>query len=331
LTLRELRYLVAIADLRHFGRAAEACCVTQPTLSAQLRKLEAYLGMTLIDRTGKQPLLTPIGEQIVQRARRLLEQADEILHLTRLRRGPLQGALNVGVIPTLAPYYLPWLLRHVASRYPRLHLVVVEETTRRLEQQLNDHLIDAAFLALPALSRPDMVEHPLFDEPFFVACPGDHAASADPTEPIAIEQLTDLKLLLLTEGHCLRGQALAACGQTEAEHDSTADCRATSLETLRHLVAAGLGYTMLPALAARLMSAGSLGIRPLASGESRRIGLVWRLGHPKSAELGSLARGLEEAVPPGVLPVDPTVAASTIDVVNGLARRSQLLAAQAPA
>lgn len=330
MTLRELRYLVAIADHRHFGRAAEACCVTQPTLSAQLRKLEAYLGMTLIDRTGKQPLLTPIGEQIVERARRLLEQADEILQLTRLRRGPLQGALNVGVIPTLAPYYLPWLLPHLASRYPRLHVVVVEETTRRLEEKLNDHLIDAAFLALPAFSRPDMLEYPLFDEPFFVACPGDHVASTDLAEPIDIEELTGLKLLLLTEGHCLRGQALAACGQSEAENDSTADCRATSLETLRHLVAAGLGYTMLPALAARALSGGSLGIRPLATGESRRIGLVWRVGHPKGAELRRLADGLQEALPPGVLPLDHAVAASAIDVVDGRARRFQLHAEETP-
>jgi len=330
MTLRELRYLVAVADHRHFGRAAEACCVTQPTLSAQLRKLEAYLGMTLIDRSGKQPVPTPMGEQITERARRLLEQADEILQLTRLRRGPLQGTLSVGVIPTLAPYYLPWLLPYVASRYPRLHLVVVEETTRRLEEKLNDHLIDAAFLVVPAFSRPDMVEHPLFDEPFYVACPADHAASEDPAAPLAVAKLTDLKLLLLTEGHCLRGQALAACGQGEAEYDSTSDCRATSLETLRHLVAAGLGYTILPALAARSISLGSIGIRPLASGESRRIGLVWRAGHPKSVELRRLAAGLEDALPPGVQSVGRTVAASTIDVVNGLARRSQLHAADEP-
>jgi LysR family hydrogen peroxide-inducible transcriptional activator len=324
LTLRELRYLVAIADHRHFGRAAEACCVTQPTLSAQLRKLESYLGMTLIDRSGKQPLPTPLGEQIVERARRLLEQADEILLLTRQRRGPLQGALNVGVIPTLAPYYLPWLLPQLASRYPRLHVVVHEETTRRLEEKVNDGLIDAAFLALPAFSRPDVVERPLFDEPFFVACPADHAAGEDADAPIDAQRLAGLKLLLLTEGHCLRGQALAACGQSDAEHDSTADCRATSLETLRHLVAAGLGYTMLPALAVRPLSGGPLVIRPLASGESRRIGLVWRTGHPKSAELRRLATSLEEALPPGVQPVGHTLAARTIDVVYGLARRSQL-------
>ena len=287
--------------------------------------------MTLIDRSGRQPLPTPIGEQIAERARRLLAQADEILQLTRLRRGPLQGALNVGVIPTLAPYYLPWLLPHVASHYPRLHLVVVEETTRRLEEKLNDQLIDAAFLVLPAFSRPDMVERPLFDEPFHVACPADRAAGDDPAAPLATEALTGLKLLLLTEGHCLRGQALAVCGQSEADHDSTSDCRATSLETLRHLVAAGLGYTMLPALAARSFSGGALGIRPLASGESRRIGLVWRAGHPKSAELRCLAATLQEALPPGVQPVGQAMAARTIDVINGLARNSQLHAADGPA
>ena len=133
------------------------------------------------------------------------------------------------------------------------------------------------------------------------------------------------------EARVLRGQALAACGQSEAEYDSTSDCRATSLETLRHLVAAGLGYTMLPALAARSFSGGSLGIRPLASGESRRIGLVWRAGHPKSAELRRLAAGLEEALPLGVQGVGHPIAVSAIDVVNGLARRSQLHAANGPA
>jgi LysR family hydrogen peroxide-inducible transcriptional activator len=165
MTLRELRYLVAIIEHRHFGRAAEACCVTQPTLSAQLRKLESYLGVVLIDRSGKQPMPTSLGEQIARRARKLLEQADEILQLTRQRRGPLEGAFSIGVIPTLAPYYLPWLLPHLARLHSRLHLVVVEDTTRRLEEQLDGHLIDAALLALPAFHRSDMVEHPLFDEP----------------------------------------------------------------------------------------------------------------------------------------------------------------------
>lgn len=300
MTLRELRYLVAIADHHHFGRAAEACHVTQPTLSAQVRKLEAYLGMTLIDRGGRQPVLTPIGAQIVERARRLLTEADDILQLTRQRRGPLQGALNIGMIPTLAPYFLPWLLPQLRARYPKLHLVVHEDTTRRLEAKLDEQLIDAAFLALPAAPTAEVVERPLFDEPFYLACPPDHPIAAHRTVPA--EVLCELHLMLLTEGHCLRGQALAACGQLESGQDDAADCRATSLETLRQLVGAGMGCTLLPALAVQHLGAGDLVVRPLASGERRRIGLVWRAGHAKANELQRLATSLAEVVPDGVLP-----------------------------
>lgn len=300
MTLRELRYLVAIAEHRHFGRAAEACNVTQPTLSAQVRKLEAYLGMTLIDRSGRQPVPTPLGEQIVERASRLLAEADDILRLTRLRRGPLQGALNIGVIPTLAPYFLPWLLPELRSRYPRLHLVIHEDTTRRLEEKLDDHLIDAAFLALPASNPGKLVEQPLFDEPFFVACPPDHAIA--PASVVGTDVLSGLRLMLLTDVHCLRGQALAACGQLESAQDDAADCRATSLETLRHLVAAGLGCTLLPALAVGYLGGAGLVIRPLASGECRRIGMVWPTGHAMTDELRQLCASLREAPPQGVRP-----------------------------
>jgi len=302
MTLQELRYLVAIAEHRHFGRAAEACNVTQPTLSAQVRKLESYLGMTLIDRTSKQPVPTPIGAQIVERAQRLLAEADEILLLTRQRRGPLQGALNIGLIPTLAPYFLPWLLSELRVRYPRLHLVVHEDTTRRLEDKLAERLLDAAFLALPAgVPGGDLTECALFDEPFFVACPLYHPIAAE--ESVSAEHLVDLPLMLLTEGHCLRGQALAACGQSEASQDDAADCRATSLETLRQLVTAGLGCTLLPALAVRHLGDADMVVRPLASGECRRIGLVWPSTHAKANELQRLASSLKEVVPPGAQPL----------------------------
>lgn len=295
MTLRELRYLVALAQHRHFGRAAEACNVTQPTLSAQLRKLEDYLGVALIDRSGKQPQPTPLGEQIVLRARRLLSEADDILMLTRRRGGPLQGAFNVGIIPTLAPYYLPWLLPHLRDAYPGLHLVVHEDTTPRLEAKLTSQLIDAAFLALPAPTAEGWVAQALFDEPFFLACPEGHPAAQ--AEAVPAEQLASTRLLLLTDGHCLRGQALAACHQTEADQHDGMDCRATSLETLRQLVAAGMGCTLLPALAAGAETPG-VAVRPLAEREYRRIGLVWRAGHPRSEELRLLAEALASTVPP---------------------------------
>lgn len=316
-TLRELRYLVAVIEHRHFGQAAEACHVTQSTLSLQLRKLEDYLGVTLIDRTGRRPAPTFMGELIAERASRILSLADEILVLTRQRRGDLEGVFNIGVIPSLAPYYLPWMLPHLSREYPRLHLIVVEDTTRRLEEKLDEQLIDAAVVALPAFRRADLIEQPLFDEPFFVACPpsldGDDASDG----PIDASELTDLKLLLLTEGHCLRGQALAICARLGIAPEQSSDCRATSLETLRQLVSAGLGYTFLPALAANAEGASRLTVRPSASGESRRIGLVWRSGHSRRGELERLAASLQATRPAGVVSVaEPPLEHYTIEGAN---------------
>lgn len=299
MTLRELRYLVALADHQHFGRAAEACHVTQPTLSAQLKKLEDYLGQTLVDREPRVPTLTPVGAQIVERARRLLAEADDILRLTRSRGGPLQGALNLGLIPTLAPYYLPSALQALKLAYPKLQLIVQEDLTATLLGRLRDSLLDAALLALPApLDHEACVVVPLFDEPFWLACPADHPLATEATVPAAA--LAGLKLLLLTEGHCLRGQALAVCRIGEAAGDEAADCRATSLETLRQLVAAGLGCTLLPALAVSGPQPAALVVRALAGGESRRIGLVWRRGHARHEELLLLARLLQQTLPDGV-------------------------------
>jgi LysR family hydrogen peroxide-inducible transcriptional activator len=302
MTLRELRYLVALAEHQHFGRAAEACHVTQPTLSAQLRKLEDYLGHTLVDREPKVPTLTPIGAQIVERARRLLAEADDILRLTRLRSGPLAGALNLGIIPTLAPYYLPTALSALRQAYPKLQLIVQEEVTGHLIAKLGEQLLDAALLALPTgLDERGHVEVPLFDEPFYVAAPLGHPLSA--LESVPGSALADQKLLLLTDGHCLRGQALEVCGLIEVPRDDSADCRATSLETLRQLVCAGLGCTLLPALAVRDADGDRLIVRPLAQGESRRIGLVWRRGHSRDAELHLLAEALKQALPDAVRPI----------------------------
>lgn len=302
MTLRELRYLVALADHQHFGRAAEACHVTQPTLSAQLRKLEDYLGHTLVDREPKVPTLTPIGAQIVERARRLLSEADDILKLTRLRSGPLEGALNLGMIPTLAPYYLPTALSVIRAAYPKLQLIVQEDITANLIAKLGDQMLDAALLALPAgLESRACIEVPLFDEPFYVAAPKNHAFADVDSVPAAA--LVEQKLLLLTEGHCLRGQALDVCGLVEAPRDENADCRATSLETLRQLVGAGLGLTLLPALAVRAHEHEPLTVKPLAGGESRRIGIVWRRGHARHAELDMLAETLRASLPALVEPI----------------------------
>lgn len=319
MTLSELRYLVALADHRHFGRAADACHITQSTLSIQLRKLEGYLGQTLVDRQGARPGLTPIGEQIVERARRLLDEADGILALTRMRSGPLAGAVTLGIIPTLAPYYLPHLLQSVGAAFPKLQLIVQEGLTADLCERLDDGLLDAALLALPtplaalahssdcarceaalqSLPEPLGLDaydlRVLFDEPFCAAVPSHHPIATQGS--VVADQLDDLELLLLADGHCLRGQALDVCRRRDPQADNSVDCRATSLETLLQLVAAGRGCTLLPALAAGHVDPSKVAVRRLRGGEYRRIGLVWRRVRSRGQELELLAETLRQTPP----------------------------------
>jgi LysR family hydrogen peroxide-inducible transcriptional activator len=299
MTLRELRYLVALANRAHFGRAADDCHVSQPTLSTQIRKLEEYLGLTLIERNAKSFAFTGIGQEVVEKARRIVAEVDALLSSTRTPQGPLTGALNLGVIPTLAPYFLPRLLPLVKSRYKQLQLVVHEDLTGHLLERLRGYQIDAALLALP-LDDEDFEELALFDEPFWFACPPGHplAQSKGVTEADLIGET----LLLLADGHCLRGQALAACGRGASEEEGIDDFRAASLETICQLVAAGFGCTLLPALAARPPQGPepAFVIRPLqSSNASRRIGLAWRRGYPKAKDLALLGELVRKNLPSG--------------------------------
>ena len=297
MTIRELRYLVALANRAHFGRAAEDCHVSQPTLSNQIRKLEEYLGATLIERNAKSFALTAIGQDVVEKARRIVIQVDALLSSTWSVRGPLTGPLNLGVIPTLAPYLLPRLLPLVKRHYHRLQLVVHEDLTGHLLERLRGYQIDAALLALP-VEGEDFEEMPLFDEPFWFACPVRHPLAQ--LQSVTEADLCGEPLLLLADGHCLRGQALAACGREAADGEGIDDFRAASLETICQLVAAGFGCTLLPALAARPPQGPepSFVIRRLQSANaSRRIGLVWRRGYPKAQEL-TLFGELVRANPP---------------------------------
>ena len=301
MTLRELRYLVALADRGHFGRAAEECCVSQPTLSTQLKKLEGYLGVTLIERNARAFAFTPIGEDIAAQARRVVRQVDDLISTARTASGPLVGPLRLGVIPTLAPYFLPWLVPLVKGRYQRLQLVVHEDLTQHLVERLRNHEIDAALLALP-LDGEDFEALPLFDEPFWLACPPGHSLADSKT--ITQADLRGVPLLLLADGHCLRGQALAACGRfgDEEVDEVIDDFRAVSLETICQLVASGFGCTLLPALAALppQRPAPSFVIRPLHSpNDSRRVGLVWRRGYPKARELALLGDLIIDNPPTG--------------------------------
>ncbi|HTX23043.1 MAG TPA: LysR substrate-binding domain-containing protein [Steroidobacteraceae bacterium] len=302
MTLRELRYLVALAEREHFGRAAEDCHISQPTLSTQIRKLEEYLGATLIERNAKSFTLTPVGRTVVQQARQILSQVDELVATTRVPRGPLAGLLNLGIIPTLAPYFLPSFIPLTKKHYPRLQLVVHEDLTGHLLEQLRNYQIDAALLALP-LQDEDLEQQPLFDEPFWFACPQGHRLAG--AAAVSEADLGGEPLLLLSDGHCLRGQALAACGRQPEAEEGLDDFRAVSLETICQLVTAGFGCTLLPALATHpLMGHLPFAILPIRSvNASRRIGLVWRRGYPKASDLSLLGRLVRENRPEGTRPV----------------------------
>jgi LysR family transcriptional regulator, hydrogen peroxide-inducible genes activator len=301
MTLAELRYLVAVADHRHFGRAAERCHITQPTLSSQLKKLEDNLGMPLVERTTRFVTLTPIGERIVAHARRILEEVDQISELARHRQGVLTSVLRLGIIPTLSPYILPLFLNRLHESYPELRLVLREDLTDNLLAALEDHALDVLLVALP--EQVGVYRSlPLFEEPFCFVCPTGHKLSNRPV--ISENDLAQQRLLLLEEGHCLRDQALAVCGDQYRDWENASDdFRATSLETICEMVAAGLGCTLLPAMAVPHLAATDqrLEVRPIkAAKASRNIGLLWRSSFPRSEDLMVLGQFIQEQLPDSV-------------------------------
>ena len=294
MNLQDLRYVVAVAEHRHFGHAAAACDVAQPTLSIQIKQLEVQLGVKLFERTTKSVSLTAVGAEIVGRARHILAEVDAIMSVGQ-QSGPLAADFSLGVIPTLGPYVLPWLVPALKRDYPALRLVLREDLTAPLLERLGSHRLDAALVALPVPG--DRLETlALFDEPFWFAEPkGRKSASA---KLMSEDELREHSLLLLTEGHCLRDQALAICGTADREADG--DFRATSLETILQMVATGLGSTLLPAMACGDARARSVAIRPMAAGVGRRIGLVWRRSFPRPLDIRLLAQTLCEHLPSGV-------------------------------
>lgn len=272
--LKDLRYLVAVADTGHFGKAAERCFVSQPTLSAQLKKLEEYLGVPLIERQPRGALLTPAGSEIVERARRIIEASDEVVDIARTHKDPLAGRLRVAFLPTIGPYLLPIVVPKLRKALPRLELMLYEYQTAPMLEKLRAGELDLGILALP-IEIDGLVTRPLYDEPFVVAAPANHPL-ADKKQ-IRVEDLSGATLLLLEDGHCLRDQALDVCNRIDAEEKQ--DFRATSIETLRQMVAAGAGVTLLPELATRGSHAAPRGLvlRPFVKPQpSRRIGAVWR-------------------------------------------------------
>jgi len=290
MNLRDLRYVIAVAETRHFGKAAQRCFVSQPTLSGQIRKLEEELGVAIFERTNRSVEITPVGADIVERARAVIEQADAIQALARARQDPLAGALRVGAIPTLSPYLMPLILAPLRKQIPQMQLVLSEELTDRLLARLRNHEIDAALLATPA-DEADLESIPLFDEPFWVAYPRKHRFYA--RDRVTLRDLEGEDLLLLGEGHCLARQVTEVCRLEERQTRSEmADLRAASLETLIQLVGAGYGITLVPALAMRGSWTSGSGVvaQPLAAQQaSRRVSLVFRPSFPRPQALRALA------------------------------------------
>lgn len=294
MNLQDLRYLVAVAEQRHFGRAAEACNVSQPTLSSQIKKLEEELGVTLLERTNKRVDLTPVGSQILTHARRALAEAGQMEAVAQAARDPLVGPLKLGVIPTLAPYLMPLILKPLKLAYPGMTLELWEDQTRALIDGLRNHRLDAALLATPP-DAPEITELVLFDEPLLAAlAPSHRLASVKTVNEESLRQ----ELLVLADGHCLASQAIAACGARSGVQRGgmPGSMQASTLDTLVNLVAAGYGATLLPALAADSFRGRKILLRPLAGKASRTIRLVSRPGFPRPQALRALERVIRMAV-----------------------------------
>jgi len=298
MNLRDLKYLVAVADTRHFGKAAARCFVSQPTLSGQIKKLEDELGVVLFERTNRSVEITPAGEAILAHARLILEQADFIQQLARAQRDPLAGPLRIGVIPTLSPYLMPLILRPLKKQHPQMKLVLSEELTDTLLARLRNHEIDGALLATP-VEEPDLESLALFDEPFWIAYPRKHPFYT--RDRITLRDLRDEQLLLLSEGHCLADQAMEVCRLRERQaQGGMDDLRAASLETLIQLVGAGFGITLVPALAMRGSWTTDSGVvaQPLAvANAARRVVLVFRRSFPRRAALQAFAEVILDNLP----------------------------------
>ena len=292
-TLKQLQYLVALHTHGHFGRAAEACFVTQSTLSAGIKELETLIGVTLVERTRRVVRFSPLGLRVAEKARRILRETEDLADMVRASGKPLAGELRLGVIPTIAPFLLPSLLPRLRAQWPDLKLFLREETSAAACKALHRGQLDCVLLALPyACGEVERAE--LFEDHFLVAFPpGGADALPDKVKPAAIDES---KLLLLEDGHCLKDHVLSACNRPELRAEAA--ILGTSLHTLVQMVDNGLGMTLVPEMAveAGLLAGTNVVARPLdAEHPSRRIALVWRRGSPREKEYRLLADALKAA------------------------------------
>jgi LysR family transcriptional regulator, hydrogen peroxide-inducible genes activator len=295
MNLRDLRYIVAVADFGHFGRAAAACNVSQPTLSGQIRKLEEELGLSVFERVGRSVRPTDAGTEILAYARNALAAADDITAVAQKGRDPLAGPFHLGVIPTLGPYLMPYVLPTARDTLAAMRLILVEDLTVRLVELVADGRLDAAIIASDP-ETPGLSIEPLFDEDFFLVLGRGHPLSTK--NEIDVTDIEAQDLLLLTDGHCLRDQALDLCGRPRGE-DAIADMRATSLKTLLHMAGAGYGMTLIPAFALQQEQPlpGDLVARRLSGTKARRgVRLISRPSHPRRQALKAVSELIRASV-----------------------------------
>lgn len=295
LTLKHLRYFDALARQGHFGRAAEVCAISQPALSLQIKELEAIAGARLVERTARQVRLTPLGEEFLARTRKILLEVEEIGALVRSAQGPLAGPLRLGVIPTVAPYLLPGVLKGLAARFPELELQPRESVTKTLIGDLLQSRLDAAIVALP-ISEPGLREFALFHEDFVLVRPEEDAGKPVPSA----RNLQKMRLLLLEEGHCFRDQALSFCQMRPASTNYMME--GSSLSTLVQMVGAGMGVTLIPEMALPLETT-SAPVSVVRFGDpvpSRTIGMVWRKTNPLTDQLMEIGAVVRQIGQPAV-------------------------------
>lgn len=289
-TLRQMRYFEALAQHRHFGRAADACAVSQPALSVQIKELEEALGVQLVERGARQVRLTSLGEDLAQRVRGILRSVDELGELARASRDGLAGRLRIGVIPTIAPYLLPSIVGTLTRQYPEADIRVRETVTPKLLEELGEGRLDTAIVALP-VSEPSYEEVPLFSEDFVLVRPGEDAGTPVPGP----DGLREMRLLLLEEGHCFRDQALSFCNMQSAAPRELLD--GSSLSTLVQMVSAGIGVTLIPEMAVPVETRSAVvSVSRFRDPQpSRTIGMIWRRSNPLARQLMQVAEVVRQA------------------------------------
>ena len=290
-TMKQLQYLVALADTRHFGRAAVRCNITQSTLSAGIRDLETVLGTAVAERSNRRVLITPVGAQIAERAKAVLREAEEVMEVARAGRSPMTGEMRLGVIPTIGPFVLPRVFPALRERFPELTIYLREEQTAPLLARLEDGELDVALIALP-YETGDLRMDVIMEDEFLFACNRNHALAG--TDEVSLEALAGEQLMLLEEGHCLRGHTLDVCRTTDRR--ARAQFEASSLLTMVQMVAAGVGVALIPRLAvdAHITRGTDISLSRLGVPAARQIGLAWRQMSLRTKEFRLLADTLRE-------------------------------------